>query len=213
MIQDFSQTIAPADPELFAAVWSRVMEGRESPIALGTAKIQSKPEKSLPLPAKNPVPTLKVTEKILCYGEAVEKGPLSEYISICINSTYEYEKLSTQLPQSLKSTGQALGKQKMEVLSQLETAYFLCFSENIQDIPRNTAQSGPKSLEQRLRALFRQAQIDQTAYQKSALSSQDSCLTTLFLQLELTAREEVSALQALTLEHFRLKQSHCRKNL
>lgn len=200
----FSQELTLTDQDAFSSVWNRVMKGRESPIVVGT---------SVKIAQATPNVTKKIStpseEKLLCFGEISSQNLLGECILTCSAAVEDYLKLNKQLPQKLKTQSIHLEQQRKQELNQLETAFFLTTGENFLKMNPKTLEftpSAPLTPEQRLRLRFQDAQRSQAIYQKAALQSYDSCLTTLFLQLEVAMKEEVAALHALTQEYFWQKQ-------
>lgn len=176
------------DPEIFQSVWSRVMGGNSSPIAL-----RSTPD----LP-----PVAPATSQLFCFGQEGGKSVLEEGMWSCADALEDFRKLEKQLPQKLKSSLLPLVQSRKKGYNQLETAYFLMVGENY---TITLEESPPVPADQRLRHRFQQGQQWQQRYQEAAFRSQDSCLTTLFLQLEQVMKEEVSGLHQLVQAVFWLK--------
>ncbi len=180
------------DEERFRAVWERVMEGKPNPIMVGTLeKRQTSPPKPAP-------PTYS------CFGDMSAKENLALALGASSMALEEYQKLERQLPQKLKSALYSLLKDSKKEYNQLESAYFLLTGESYPPA-KSLVQSPPVPADRRLRQRFLAAQKGQSNYQKWAFSSDDSCFTSLFLQLELQKKEEVTALQKLIQEFFWLR--------
>ncbi|MFI3254855.1 MAG: hypothetical protein R3Y63_11040 [Eubacteriales bacterium] len=178
------------DEERFQAVWERVMEGKPNPIMVGTV------EKKITPPM--------VATKISCFGDMSAKDHLETALSASSLALGDYQKLEKQLPQKLKSALYPLIKEVKREYNQLESAFFLLTGES-HPPTGSLLQSPPVAADKRLRERFLAAQVGQSNYQKWAFASQDSCFTTLFLQLEIQKKEEVQALQKLIQEFFWLR--------
>ncbi len=181
------------DPAVFEAVWGRVMAGKPNPIAVGRGDV---PAKVAPSAVKeNPLPCLDAEEE----REFLEKALLST-----LETLEEFGKLEKQLPQKLKPALAPLYSARKKEFNQLETAYFLLMGENT-PYPSTLDYAVPVPADKRLRHCFRQAQRWQGEFQKSALRTGDSCLTSLYLMLETAMKEEVLGLHALVEGLFWLK--------
>lgn len=191
---NFQQPLVCQDQEKFEAVWARVMEGKPNPI------IVKKTKETTCTGTITPESSIKKEEKILCFGEQSAQTLLAQGISAQVKALEDMKKLEKQLPQSLKPQVVCLITQRKKQLNQLETAYFLLVGEDYRiNHPETLEYIHPKPVpaDLRLRHLFREAQVWQAIYQKAAFSSFDSCLTTLFLQLESALKEEVISLHTL----------------
>lgn len=147
-------------------------------------------------------------DTILCFGEKSGKNLLAQGILATLEAMEEYKKLEKQLPQKLKPQVQELCGKRKKQLNQLETAYFLLVGEDFLLNHPDTLEyihQKPVPADQRLRRRFREAQIWQGIYQKGAYTSQDSYLTTLFLDLELGMKEETREVHRLVEALFWMK--------
>lgn len=179
------------DQKKFQQVWDRVMEGKPSPIVVGpdcnpsppapTAKTQSTP------PCVPEEPTLP------CFGIPSESTYVETALAYGKQCLEDYQKLQRQVPKELSQQLRPLCLKAKEAVCRLETAYFLLTGEAFAST--TTPSTQPLSPEQRLRKLFQDCQRLQLYYQKTAFLTKDSCLTTLFLQQELSLREEIQQIQ------------------
>ncbi len=180
----WEEDIRITEEEKFQRVWERVMEGKPNPIACGRGK-----------ESKNTMP---------CYGDISAKDFLASAITACHVALAEYVKLNKQVPKQCKSVVEEMILAVKTEKTQLETAYFLITGEECH-APTTFAQLAPMSWENRIRELFYHGQLWQDKYQKQAFLVEDSCLTSLYLQLEREKRQEVSGLKALMETLFGMK--------
>lgn len=141
-----------------------------------------------PLPETTPLP---------CFGAISVKSLLETALLTTLEGLDAYKKLERQLPYKLKGTLLESLNQRKKILNQLETAYFLLVGEDFLSQNPNTTEfiySPPIPADQRIRGLFRQTQELQLLFKKSALETEDVCFTTLFLQLDIELKEEISTL-------------------
>lgn len=199
------------DPATFEAVWSRVMQGKTSPITLKETATTPLVTACLPSIPANPTtpdiptipdiparPTFPSEDTILpCFGEFSVKNLLETAILSALDGLEAYKKLERQLPYKLKASLLDSLNQRKKILNQLETAYFLLVGEDFLLSHPSTTEfiySPPVPADQRIRTLFRQTQELQLLFKKSALETEDVCFTTLFLQLDKELKEEISTL-------------------
>lgn len=181
------------DPAVFQAVWARVMEGKPNPIALKPIQTPAIPQQT----ANQSKDLLyRQAETLPCLGAEDQASFLSSALFASLQTLEEFRKLEKQLPQKLKPALLPLVSARKKQFNQLETAYFLLMGENT-PYPSTLDCPAPVPADQRLRHCFRQAQIWQGLYQKSAFQTQDSCLTSLYLLLESAMKEEVHSLHQL----------------
>lgn len=189
------QPLLCQDEVKFQEVWTRVMHGNPNPISIGR-------------PKENPPQNQTQKEKILCFGDTSAKILLQESLQNNSIALEDYEKLTRQLPQKLRPQIQEIEKQRKIQQNQVETAYFLLTGiDYLQSAPNSLSYTHPQPIpaDKRLRQRFREAQIWQGLYQKAAFSTQDSCLTTLFLQLEQAMKEETTLIHHLVESLFWMK--------
>lgn len=170
------------DPQVFQAVWARVMEGKPNPIV---PRHPPSTTRGCAVPPDHPV---------FCFGDTEQGNFLQQACQANQDSQEEYRKLEKQVPQRLKPQVSALLQGRKRQKSQLETAYFLLTGQVVALSPVEYA---PMPADQRLRQRFRQAQQWQVAFQKQAHVTGDSCFTSLYLLLETGMKEEVLALHDL----------------
>lgn len=175
-------TLQCQDPIVFQSVWERVMKDKPNPIVIGSA-----PKKPVPTPVPTQVPPL-------CFGELQQADILEKALVATVDSLEDFQKLEKQLPHRCKSALHPLIQQCKKRKNQLDTAYFLLKGEYYTNYHPQTT---PVPADQRLRHRFIQGQKWQVIYQKTAFACEDSCLTSLFLLLELAMKEEVLALHSL----------------
>lgn len=140
-----------------------------------------------------------------CFDDKKSQPFLEEAILATMIAMEDYKKLERQVPLTLKNTLVSLSLQKRKQRNQLETAYFLLTGEDFLKNTPNTTEyihPSPTVPQTRLRYRFREAQKWQSLYQKAAFRSEDSCLTSLYLQLESTEKEEVTILHTMVEELF-----------
>lgn len=191
--QDTAQQLAHNEVAKFEAVWSRVMDGKPNPIV--SARVKAK---------ERPAP--KQEEKYPCFGEESAQDFLKQAVKSCLEALEDFRKLEKQLPQKLKPAVQTLTTARKKQLNQLDTAYFLLTGQQASP-PMTLEQSAPVPADQRLRHRFRQAQQWQGLFQKQAFTTEDACLTTLFLNLEMAMKEELTRLHSLVEAVFWMKQA------
>ncbi len=188
--QDTATQLAQNEVAKFEAVWSRVMAGKPNPIVSAREKC---------------VPSPKPEAQYPCFGEASAQDFLLQAVKACLEALEDFQKLEKQLPQKLKPAVLTLSTARKKQLNQLDTAYFLLTGQQASP-PMTLAQSAPVPADQRLRHRFRQAQQWQSLFQKQAFTTEDACLTTLFLNLELAMKEELTRLHSLVEAVFWMKQ-------
>lgn len=181
------------DQATFASVWARVMEGKPNPIVVGAS-----PQKQPPKAPSGEKP------KAFCFADPKEEPLLQEALLASGTAVEDFRKLEKQLPQSLKPLVHGLITRRKKEFNQIETALFLLTGEKT-PLPHTTEIPIPVAADRRLRQRFLLAQEWQRRYQKAAFQTEDSCLTTLFLQLESALKEEVKTLHTLVEEVFWLK--------
>lgn len=185
------------DPKVFEAVWARVMEGKPNPIALKQTRPIQTP--AIPQETGNQSKDLlyrSPPETVPCLGLESQAPFLLEALCACYLALEAFGKLEKQLPQKLKPALIPLVSARKKQFNQLETAYFLLTGENA-SIPASLTLPAPVPADARLRHCFRQAQLWQGYYQKSAFQVEDPCLTSLYLMLESAMKEEVKEIHAL----------------
>lgn len=153
----------------------------------------------------SPTPPKESHPPLPCFDDKKSQTFLEEAILSTVVAIEDYKKLERQLPLNLKNTLLSLSLQKRKQRNQLETAYFLLTGEDfLKNTPNTTEYIHPTPIapQKRLRYRFREAQKWQSLYQKAAFRSEDSCLTSLYLQLESSEKEEVTILHAMVEELF-----------
>ncbi len=161
--------LACPDQATFEKVWGRVMAGKPNPIVVG--KACEKP--TIPQEA----------EGLPCFGQESEGAFLTQAIESNAAALEDYEKLDRQLPQKLKPTLQPLVQARKKAENQLTSAYFLLTGTEFHPV-QSLEYPIPVPADQRLRHRFQEAQRWQGRYQKQAVYTQDTCLTSLYCLLE-----------------------------